>query len=184
MLPEYNDLKPWEGKEVADLMYQDRTGEMEEFIREYSFDEFPDWSDSSSSDNDEEIEDSRHDSQKLEEYPNSDTAVAEDTEENSSQDEEYEEEDSGNSDEEVDARDLERNDSSRDEDYMDENGVELQEEEVSDQRDIGHSPDTNQPIEYHLEVKTTVGECDTTFFMSKNQYEQVSFLRISHWTHT
>lgn len=78
VLVEYSDLEHWAGKEIADMVYQDRSGEMENFLREYSFNEFPEWSDLSSSEDDEEIEDSGHDSQDLEEDLHSNTAIEKD----------------------------------------------------------------------------------------------------------
>ena len=43
VLPQYQDLQPWSHAEIADIMYEDRTEDMELFLREHSFDEFPEW---------------------------------------------------------------------------------------------------------------------------------------------
>jgi hypothetical protein len=96
VLAEYSDLEHWAGKEIADMVCQDRSGEMENFLRDYSFNEFPEWSDlSSNEDDEEEIEDSGHASQDLEEDLHCNAAIEEDTQEDPSQDKEYEEGDSG-----------------------------------------------------------------------------------------
>lgn len=50
VLPQHKDLEDWRGREDADIMYRDRTGEMEKFLRKYSFSKFPEWSDLRSDD--------------------------------------------------------------------------------------------------------------------------------------
>jgi len=45
VLPQHKDLGRWRGREVADIMYRDSTGEMEKFLRKHSFNEFPEWND-------------------------------------------------------------------------------------------------------------------------------------------
>ena len=201
---EYHDLEPWNMKEVADIMYEDTTSEMELFLREHSYNEFPEWADSDSSNNGEETgnsgtegdgqtgtgqeghsEDEGAESEGVGTEEDlegdldegSDEGLGEEFDEVEERSESVPEDNLSGSDESADQESDETYEEEWegfDDQHSGEVTDEFGEEEVSESSYIVDEIDWNQPIEYRLEVKTTVGKCDTVLFVSRNQYQQVS----------
>ncbi len=106
MLPQHKDLGRWRGREVADIMYRDSTGEMEKFLRKHSFNEFPEWNDLPLGDEESEKTSSDKESEKTSSDEESEKTSSDEESEKTSSDKESEKTFSDEDDEEYQSEEV------------------------------------------------------------------------------